>query len=107
MHLLRTTAFLLAIFACQDAAAQHAILTGMAPQFAGDQLVIRKISNPVTGHSTVIDTMHFEPDGTFNHQLTCDVPQWFFINTGILDHSFQTQFCVYAHFLFRGHIALR
>lgn len=83
MHLTRTLVFLFALFACQDAASQHAILKGMAPQFSGEQLVLRKISNPVTGHSVTLDTLHIAPDGTFDHQLNCDGPQWFFINTGI------------------------
>ncbi len=83
MHLFRALVFLLALLACQDAASQHAILKGIAPQFAGEYLVVRKISNPVTGHSVILDTMHIEPDGTFDHQLNCDGPQWFFINTGI------------------------
>jgi peroxiredoxin len=83
MRLLWNLVFLLSLLACQDAFAQHAILKGKAPQFAGEHLVIRKISNPVTGHSVVLDTLHIGTDGSFRHQLACTDPQWFFINTGI------------------------
>ncbi|MDF1570480.1 MAG: TlpA disulfide reductase family protein [Bacteroidales bacterium] len=83
MQLIRTLVFLISVLACQDVSSQHVVLMGKAPQFAGEYLVIRKISNPVTGHATILDTLHVGADGTFNHQLACQQPQWFFINTGI------------------------
>jgi peroxiredoxin len=83
MRIVSVLVFLYFMLTCQDVSSQHAILLGNAPQFAGEHLFVRTISNPVTGHSAIIDTLYIGADGSFNHQLTCNGPQWFFINTGI------------------------
>lgn len=83
MRIFRVLAFLVTLLSCQVVAAQQAILRGDAPQFSGEQLVIRQINNPVTGHSVVLDTLQVAADGSFNHVLNCHSPQWFFINTGV------------------------
>jgi peroxiredoxin len=83
MHVFRMLAFLSFMLACQDISSQHVILMGKAPQFSGEHLVLQSVSNPVTGHSIILDTLHVEADGTFNHHLPCKEPQWFFINTGV------------------------
>lgn len=83
MHRFRTLAFLFSLLSSQAVTSQYAILQGNATQFAGEQMIIQMINNPVTGHSVVLDTLQIDTNGNFYHRLPCQAPKWFFINTGL------------------------
>jgi peroxiredoxin len=61
----------------------QAVLQGNARQFAGEQLLVRRISNPVTGNSEIIDTISVENNGSFQKNIGNATPGWIFINTGV------------------------
>lgn len=61
----------------------QAILEGNAPQFADEILLVRQISNPFTGHSTIIDTLKFDGTGTFHDSIPVRETTWIFINSGL------------------------
>ncbi len=62
---------------------QEAELKGYAEQFSGETLVIRKITNPISGVSKVVDTLRVEDNGSFWQRIQIDKAGWVFINTGI------------------------
>lgn len=67
----------------QQGKCQEAELKGYADQFAGESLIIRKISNPISGDSEVVDTLRIEDNGSFRQRIKIDQADWVFINTGI------------------------
>jgi len=73
--------FLLLIM--QNGICQQTELKGHAEQFAGEALVIRKITNPISGNSKVVDTLRIENSGSFQQQIRINQAGWVFINTGI------------------------
>jgi hypothetical protein len=52
-----------------DGLCQQAILHGHANQFAGNYLVIQKITNPISGNSRVLDTLAIRDDGSFRQEI--------------------------------------
>lgn len=62
---------------------QDVILQGNAEQFAGESLLIRKVTNPITGESSIIDTLLINKNGDFKKRLTLITEEWVFINSGI------------------------
>lgn len=66
-----------------EAAPGQSVLQGNAEQFAGEQLLIRRITNPVTGNSDIIDTISVDGNGSFKQRIDTATPGWIFINTGV------------------------
>ncbi len=62
---------------------QQVVLEGVAEQFAGENLLIRKISNPITGESIATDTLFIDSKGSFHKDLCQNKSGWIFINTGV------------------------
>src|SRR6056297_3760271 len=73
----------LSLLSVTDGICQQAELRGQANQFAGDYLVLRKITNPISGNSRVIDTLRIKDDGSFRQKIILQKPGWIFINSGI------------------------
>lgn len=73
----------LSLFSVTDGICQQAELRGHANQFAGEYLVIKKITNPISGNSRVVDTLKIKDDGSFRQEIILQKPGWIFINTGI------------------------
>ena len=73
----------LSLISLADGIGQPAELRGHANQFAGENLVIRKITNPISGNSSVVDTLRIKEDGSFRQKIILQKPGWIFINTGI------------------------
>lgn len=76
-------AFLIVALSFAEGISQQAELSGLAPQFAGGQLPVMKISNPITGKSETIDTLFFDSAGNFNTSLPLAEATWIFLNSGI------------------------
>jgi len=71
------------ISVCYQSLPGQAILEGNAPQFANEVLFVRQITNPFTGHSTIIDTLEFDSTGTFHDSIPVQETSWIFINSGL------------------------
>ncbi len=75
------------VFLClsllSESAFSQALLQGKASQFAGEELLIRKITNPVTGDSDIIGTIDIDKKGSFYQEIIINSPVWIFINSGI------------------------
>ena len=66
---------------------QDVVLKGSAEQFAGEELYIRKVMNPITGESRVIDTLSVDMKGDFETRISMTTDQWVFFNSGIFHLS--------------------
>lgn len=62
---------------------QYSELIGTAIQFSGEELYIRQVSNPITGSSTIIDTIKINSEGDFQISIPREKPGWIFINSGL------------------------
>ncbi|MCF8346037.1 MAG: TlpA family protein disulfide reductase [Bacteroidales bacterium] len=62
---------------------QQTVLTGTAKQFADEHLIIRTVTNPVTGGSVVLDSLFITKNGDFRIELSQKESRWIFINSGI------------------------
>jgi thiol-disulfide isomerase/thioredoxin len=62
---------------------QQVVLTGTAEQFTNNHLLIRTVTNPVTGGSEILDSLFIGKDGRFHIELPLEKARWVFINSGI------------------------
>jgi peroxiredoxin len=74
---------LFSLLSVPDGISQQTELFGHANQFAGEYLVIREITNPISGNSKVVDTLRINDDGSFRQEIILQKPGWVFINSGI------------------------
>jgi len=79
----RARKLLLILLAGSSITYGQAVLEGHAPQFANEILLVRQITNPITGHSEIIDSLLVLNDGEFTGTLPIHAPGWIFINSGI------------------------
>ena len=70
-------------FTSIHAFSQQVMLQGNAEQFAAEDIYIRKVSNPITGTSEIVDTITVRSDGSFSETLELAKPGWIFFNSGV------------------------